>query len=151
MSFSISRAPELTISRLLFLTVLLAGCVQLPPSPQDLQAKKFEAVPDKAVIYLVRDYPDHSERAATIWLGDATMITTYAGTYYRWEVAPGAHRITGYGADTGSITLRAEPGRLYFVQQRIAPLGRFAQSYFQVVSEPQGRTAVMRAVLLGGS
>ena len=60
------------------------------------------------------------------------------------------HRITGYGADTGSITLRAEPGRIYFVQQRISPFNRFVHSYFQVVSEPQGRAAVMRAVLLGG-
>jgi hypothetical protein len=136
---------------LLLLSIVLAGCVQLPPSPQDLQAKKFEAVPDKAVIYLVRDFPDHSEQAATIWLGDAAMITTYAGTYFRWEAAPGTHRIAGFGGDTGSITLRTEPGKIYFVQQRVAPFVRFVQSYFQVVSEPQGRAAVMRAVLLGGS
>lgn len=137
--------------RYLFLAFLLAGCAQLPPSPQDLQAKKFEAVPDKGVIYVVRDHPDFSDAAATIYLGDAAMITTYAGTYYRWEVAPGTHRISGFGGDTGAIALRVEAGRLYYVQQRVSIFFRFAQSYYQVVPEPYGRAAVMRAVLLGGS
>lgn len=37
--------------RLLVVAVVPAGCVQLPPSPQDIQAKKFESVPDK--VYFV--------------------------------------------------------------------------------------------------
>ncbi len=134
----------------LLVAILLAGCAQLPPTPQDIQAKKFETVPDKAVIYLVRDHPDFSDRAATIWLGDAAMITTYPGTYFRWEVAPGTHRITGYGADIGTITLHAEAGRIYYVQQQLSPFLRYPQSYFYLVSEPYGRSAVMRAVLVGG-
>ena len=138
--------------RTLLLVVVLAGCVQLPPTPQDLQAKKFEAVPDKAVVYLVRDYPDFSDVAATIFLGDESgMITTYAGTYYRWEAAPGTHRISGFAGDMGAIVLRVEAGRIYYVLQRVSPFFRFAQSYYQLVPEPQGRAAVMRAVLLGGS
>lgn len=138
------------IWRVLLIAVLLAGCAQLPPTPQDIQAKKFETVPDKAVIYLVRDHPDFSDRAATIWLGDAAMITTYPGTYFRWEVAPGTHRITGYGADIGTITLHAEASRIYYVQQQLSPFLRYPQSYFYLVSEPYGRSAVMRAVLVGG-
>ena len=131
------------------IALLLAGCVQLPPTPQDLQAKKFEAVPDKAVVYLVRDYPDFSDAAATIYLGEAAMITTYAGTYYRWEAEPGTHRISGFPGDMGAIVLRVEAGRIYYVQQRVSSFFRFAQSYYQLVPEPQGRAAVMRAVLLG--
>lgn len=130
--------------------LLLAGCVQLPPTPLDLQAKKFEAVPDRAVIYLVRDYPDFSDRSATIWVGDQVTITTYPGTYYRWEVAPGTHRIAGYASDIGTITLQAEPNRIYFVKQQLTPFMQWPHSYFYLVSEPQGRAAVMRAVLLTG-
>lgn len=137
--------------RILFLAVLLAGCVQLPPTPQDIQAKKFERVPDKAVVYVVRGFPDFSENGATIWLGDSATITTYPGTYYRWEVPPGRHRIVGFGGDTGAITLAAEAGRIYFVQQRVSRFFRYDQSYFQLVDERQGRAAVMRAVLLGGT
>lgn len=130
--------------------ILLAGCVQLPPTPADIQAKKFEVLPDKAVIYLVRDYPDFSDNAATLWLGESAMITTYPGTYYRWEVAPGMHRITGYGPDIGAIMVQAEAGRIYYVLQRLAPFLRFPSSYFQLIAEPAGRNAVMRSTLVGG-
>jgi hypothetical protein len=130
--------------------VLLAGCVQLPPTPADIQAKKFEALPDKAVIYLVRAYPDFTDMAATIWLGESVMITTYPGTYYRWEVDPGAHRITGYGPDIGAIIVQAERGRIHYVMQRLAPFLRFPHSQFQLLAEPYGRAAVQRSTLVGG-
>jgi hypothetical protein len=136
--------------RALLSAILLAGCAQLPPTPQDLQAKKFEAAPGKAAVYLVRDHPDFSDAAATVYLGDAVMVTTYAGTYYRWEAEPGTHRVTGFGADVGAIVLQLEAGRIYYLQQRVSMFFRFPQSYFQLVPEPQGRAAVMRAVLLGG-
>src|SRR5882672_5195579 len=134
---------------LLLVSLLLAGCVQLPPTPQDLQAKQFEALPDRAVIYVVRDYPDLISAGATLNLGDTGMITTYPGTYYRWEVPPGAHRISGYAGDSGSITVAAEAGRIYFVQQRLAPFMPFPQSQFFLIAEPYGRAAVQRAVLVG--
>lgn len=137
--------------RNLVLAVLLAGCAQLPPTPQDIQAKKFEPVPDKAVIYLVRDYPDFSDAAGTLWLGDAATITTYPGTYFRWEVKPGEHRIAGFGADAGAVTVRTEAGRIYYVLQRLSPFMRFPQSQFWLIDESHGRAAVQRAVLLGGS
>ena len=136
--------------RALLFSIILAGCVQLPPSPQDLQAKRFESVPDKAVIYLVRDIPDFSDRPATITLDDAATITTYPGTYYRWEVAPGVHRIAGFAGDSGVITLDTEPGKVYFVQQRLSLFLRWQQSYFYPVSEGYGRAVVMRSELIGG-
>jgi len=136
---------------LLLGSMLLAGCVQLPPTPQDLQAKQFEALPGKAVIYVVRDYPELIDAGATLKLGDTGMITTYPGTYYRWEVPPGAHRIAGYAGDSGSITIAAEAGKIYFVQQRLIPLMSFPQSQFFLIADPYGRAAVLRAVLVGGS
>jgi hypothetical protein len=135
---------------LLVVVMLLAGCVQLPPTPADIQAKKFEVVADKAVIYLVRAFPDFTDNASTIWLGEAIMITTFPGTYYRWEVEPGAHRITGYGPDIGTITVPAEAGRIYFVMQRLAPFLRFPSSSFAFVADGNGRAAVMRSTLVGG-
>lgn len=134
----------------LLIAIVLAGCVQLPPSPQDLQAKRFETVPGKAVIYLVRDIPDFSDRPATITLDDAATITTYPGTYYRWEVAPGVHRIAGFAGDSGVITLDTEPGKVYFVQQRLSLFLRWQQSYFYPVGADYGRAVVMRSELIGG-
>jgi hypothetical protein len=138
------------ILRALLLSILLAGCVPLPPTPQDLQAKEFLAVPDKAVIYLVRDYPDFNHLPATIWLGDNITVTTHPGTYYRWEVEPGKHRIAGFGVDSGFITLEVAAGRIYFVQQRLVPWMRYAMSSFHPLAEPQGRSIVMRGVMIGG-
>lgn len=138
--------------RVLAVATALAGCAQLPPTPQDLQAKRFESVPDKAVIYLVRALPDFNDGPATIWLGDADTITTYPGTYYRWEVAPGRHRIAGFAADTGSITLQTEPGKVYFVQQRVTPVtwlrSQQPQSHFYPIAEGNGRAVVMRSQLI---
>jgi len=134
---------------LIALTLALAGCQQLPPTPEDLQAKKFEAVPDKAVIYVVRDSQDFSNVQAQISIGDKLLLKTYPGTYYRWEVPAGKHTITGYAEDIGTITVQVERGRIYFVQQRVSGM-RMPSSRFYLVSEPEGRAAVMRAVLLTG-
>ncbi|HXV12457.1 MAG TPA: DUF2846 domain-containing protein [Burkholderiales bacterium] len=138
--------------RILLAAVLLcAACAPLPPSPADLQARKFE-IPDggRAAIYVVRDVAGFNDDGATLLLDGTTMITTYPGTYYRWEVAPGTHRIAGYASDSGNISVNVEAGRIYFVQQWVAfgmlgPRSRFAQ-----VPTDEGRAAVMRSELIGG-
>jgi hypothetical protein len=137
--------------RILMLVVVLAGCAPLPPSPQDLEAKRFELVPGKAVIYVVRDYPDVSREAATLMLDDNMMGSTYPGTYFRWVVEPGRHRIRGFAGDAGSITIDVAPDRMYFIQQTYTRgFTGFGQSFFRPVPEPYGRGAVMRGELVGG-
>jgi hypothetical protein len=134
-------------SLLIGLILALAGCQQLPLTPEDIQARKFEAVPDKAVIYVVRDNPDFSGIQAQIDLDDSVKLMTYEGTYYRWEVAPGTHRVRGFGGDMGSISVQVERGKIYFVQARVA--GRFqAETAFQLVTEAEGKAAVLRSVLI---
>lgn len=129
--------------------LLLAGCAQLPPTPQDIQAKRFEPVAGKAVIYIVRDNVgaqiDHS-----LWLDDAIMITTHIGTYYRWEVTPGSHRITGGGASTAAITLNVEAGKLYFVHHVVNGVQWITayQTALQRLDDQTGRARVAQASLL---
>jgi hypothetical protein len=137
--------------RVLLVALALAGCTQLPPSPHEIQAKRFEpAAPGMSVIYIMRDYPDN-DLAATIVLDGAASITTYPGTFYRWEVPSGQHRISGMAADTGAITLQTEPGRIYFVQQGVNPFARTPMSHFYRVDENQGRVVVMRGQLVPGA
>jgi hypothetical protein len=136
------------IWRFVLLSILLAGCsMQLPLTPQDLEARRFEAMPDKAVIYLVRDSLDFSNIQSQIRVGENLLLMTYPGTYYRWEVPAGRHTITGYGQDSGKITVEAQQGRIYFVQQRVTHM-MVTHSNFALVSEEQGRAAVLRSVLL---
>src|SRR5262245_35021758 len=130
----------------LFAAVLaLAGCVGLAPETQDVEAKKFEPLAGRAVIYLVRGEPLYSDRPVPVWLGNMMLITTHPDTYYRWEVPPGTHRISGHDTDFGTITVAAEPGKVYFVEQQLS--WRYDISYFTLVEEPHGRAAVRRAAL----
>ena len=132
------------------LLTALAGCAPLPPSPADIQAKRFEPVAGKAVIYVVREYPDFTPDVATLMLDDNMMGSTYPGTYFRWEVEPGRHEIRGYAGDAGRFILDAAPDRMYFIQQSVTRTFGFAQSFFRPVPEPYGRAAVMRGELAGG-
>lgn len=136
----------------LLVTVILAGCVApLPLSPADVQARKMEAPPPgMGVVYLVRQDPDHNRVPASVTLGDTHMITTYPGTYFRWEVSPGRHLISGAFADNGMITVQVEPGRTYYVQQWTQPWISYASSFFQPVSEAQARAIISRSVMAGG-
>ncbi|MPZ41942.1 MAG: DUF2846 domain-containing protein [Betaproteobacteria bacterium] len=102
-----------------FLTVLfLAGCVQLPPTPQDLQAKRFEPVPGQSVIYVVRTPLDSSE-PQTLMLNQRATIATLPGSYFRWEVPPGRHHIEAFGFGSESLTLITEPGGIYFLEHTV--------------------------------
>ncbi|HEV7801452.1 MAG TPA: hypothetical protein VGP15_10275 [Burkholderiales bacterium] len=141
----------LRLLRLPLLALVLAGCGQLPPTPQDIEAKRFEQAAGKAVIYLVRDMPDISREAATVMLDDNMMGSTYPGTYFRWVVEPGRHQIRGFAGDSGAITLDVGPDRIYFVQQSYdRGFSGFGHSFFRPVPEPYGRGAVLRGELVGG-
>ena len=129
--------------------LVLGGCVALAPDSQDVAAKQFQPLPDKGVIYLVRGEPLYSDRPVPVWLGNLLMITTYPDTFFRWEVLPGTHRISGHDTDFGTITVAAEPGKVYFVMQQLSY--RHDISYFTLIEELDGRAAVRRAALLKGN
>jgi hypothetical protein len=103
------------------------------------------------VIYLVRNDPDISREVGTVMLDDQMMGSTYPGTYFRWVVEPGRHQIRGYAGDAGSMTIDVGADRMYFIQQSVSRLFHgFAQSFFSFIPESYGRTAVLRAQLVGG-
>lgn len=142
------KQKEVSMWRVL-LVLLIAGCAQLPPGPQDIQAKKFESVADKAVIYIVRT-PMDSNEAGTVSLDDNAQITTFSGTYYRWEVAPGPHRIAGYAGETGLVQIDAQAGKIYFVQHTVrgTPRSGWLYSNLQQIGDQEGRRLVMQSRLL---
>lgn len=132
------------------LFIWLAACSQLPPSPQDLQAKRFEPVPDKAVVYVFRQEPDFTRDGAPVTVDGLMQGTTYPGTYLRLELAPGSHRIAGFASDAGMIDLHLAAGEIRFVQQSVMRgfIGP-ARSQFRLVDPYHGRQAVLRSVLAG--
>jgi len=129
--------------------LVLAGCVQLPPTPEDIQAKKFEIPPDKAVIYVVRAAMDSLE-VSGLTLDDGAPITTHPGTYYRWEVAPGRHRVAGFAAANESVVLTTQAGTAYFLEHTVIGSRRVgpASTFLRQIDEREGRALVSRATLL---
>jgi len=130
--------------------LLVAGCAQLPPPPGDAEAKRFESVPGKSVIYVARQLVA-SDAGSTLLLDERTSITTFRGTYYRWEVEAGTHRITGFGAGGENVTLNTAPGKIYFLQHTVMThLSNSSPilSTLREVDDQTGRNLVSRATLL---
>jgi len=128
---------------------MLAGCATREPGPQEIRSKKFEAIPDKAVVYIYRDRLDFSRAPVSLMLDGQGLGSIYAGTYYRLELAPGGHRIAGFAGDAGVFEFAAAPGRLYFLKHSVTRITGFDQSFFFPVGEEQGRNAVLQYEYLG--
>lgn len=133
----------------LVMALTLAGCQQLPPSPQDIEAKKFESIPGKAAIYVVRD-PFSAGVGAAVWLDHGAQITLFEGNYYHWVVEPGSHTIAAIGVSSASITIQAQAGKIYFVHYRVEGSTRtgVVSSALELVGDQSGRALVRQAVLL---
>src|SRR5262245_2465039 len=65
-----------TMWRILLTALLVAGCAQLPPAPEDMQAKKFEPAGNRSVIYISRQLLDSPE-GGVLTLDERSTITTY--------------------------------------------------------------------------
>jgi hypothetical protein len=144
----------LKISLAIIATVVsLAGCASMSTGPGSSAATPaIQGTPGKAVIYLVRTRPDTSYLTGALTLDDQMIGATYAGTYLRLEVAPGRHRIAGYGQDTGAITLDTQADRIYFVQHSVAGSWRAQSphSFFTVIDEARARARMAGAVNAAG-
>ena len=127
---------------LLIAILMLASCAQLPPLPGDAAAKRFEAVPDRAVIYVARHALERNF-VAPIKLNDEMMGSTYRGTYMRLVVPAGSHRITGLAGDNGLIDIQARPGQIYFINQTTWGYDALSNSKFELVDAQYGRSVVL--------
>jgi len=126
--------------RELLALILLAACA----GGALAQAGKPEAVPGKAVIYLLRSDPDAYQKPAEVYLNDGKPVALYLGHHVRWVVAPGTHRIQCAAPDTGRLTLRVEAGKIYFVRQDVAGITA-PMSTLRLISDREGREALQRS------
>jgi len=129
------------------LTLVVLGCAQIPPSAQETEAKKFEAVPGKAVIYVAQN--PIGQYGAGLTFDDGTLITTWPGTFYRWVTAPGTRAIrSSEGNLNASIKLQTDPGKVYFVQHYVTGIrGSTTDARLERVSDRVGRQLVVGATL----
>lgn len=127
--------------------LILAACAQIPPSPQEIEAKKFEPVAGHAVVYIVQRATGPT-LAVGLALDDNTQITTWTGTFYRWVVKPGAHKIENTAPLNDSITLQLEAGKIYFVEQWVTGWrGSVTNSRLHRLDDRAGRQMVRTSTL----
>jgi hypothetical protein len=125
------------------LMLAAAGCVTpLPPSPQELAAKRFEPVPGKAVVYVFRDAVNFASVQAPIALDGNQIGASYGGTFFYQVVEPGTHRLAGMFGDTGSMQFSVQAGQLYFIQQNVLVNFGMVTSFFAAVDASEGRSRV---------
>lgn len=131
------------------LSLAAAGCAQLPPTPADIAAKKFEPLPDKAVIYVVRQ-PMDSQEPAGLMMENGEQVTTLPGTYYRWEVSPGTHRILSLTPHSVTLTIDTQPGRIYFVRHTVIGTLRTGPTLAALtpIDERLGRSLVLGSEMI---
>lgn len=126
-------------------TVLaIAGCAQIPLSPQEIADRKMETVPGRAVVYIVQDPYSTYNYGAGLTFDDGTEITTWPGTFYRWVTTPGVHTITNTEGNLNArITLQVEAGKIYFVQHWVTGLrGSTTDTRLSLISATVGRALV---------
>ena len=140
--------PTLLILALAIL--LLPACTLGPraPAEKDAEARLFRPVPDKSVIYLLREYGDIYTLEVKVGLDGEDVGSTWPGTYHRWEVEPGEHTIVSYTGPPATLALQAEPGGIYYVWQDIN-VGRLReQSGLYQVDKTTARLVLDQAYLV---
>lgn len=100
----------------------LAGCAASPgivSSPDaDRQAKLFLSSADTAAIFVYRDSGWAGGPPLMLVRNGRIATWTWPGYFVLFEVPPGAQSLLSLGgANVASLTINAEPGRVYYVSQ----------------------------------
>jgi hypothetical protein len=131
--------------KLLFLLLFFASaCAPLAPAPN--HGETFQPPANKALIYIVRPVFD-SLSPAPLSLDGIGILSTFRGTYFRWEIAPGIQRVETSGSPSSAVTIHAEAGGIYFVRHTTVSSSRtgLISSVLTRVDAPTGRRLVLEA------
>jgi hypothetical protein len=132
------RTGAFALVLLLGVIGLVTGCASTPQASDDRDkaAKQFGTHPASATLYVYRI--DTSTDDSVLWIGERIIGATLRNTYFRVNLEPGRHVLTGMGHDDGRLPIDVRPGMLYFVALTVAA----GQSRFELVPEAIGRKAV---------
>jgi hypothetical protein len=128
----------------------LCACASVPMArpERDLDAKRFEAPPDQALLYVYRDETFGSAIKLTVVVDGRQVGDTAAHTFLLVPVAAGRHEVVSKSEKDSTVELTAENGKAYFVWQEVK-MGLFAaRSELHVVSVEDGRKAVATCSLI---
>jgi len=131
-------------------SMFLSGCETVPMAHNnaDEQAKEFVVAENKANIYLYQKEPYSSALGIKVALNDKPAGKLAADTYYKWSVAPGEHEIASLTRNSVLLTIDAQPGQNYFVEQQIDTGVWVSRSRLNEVDEKIGKKAILSSRLI---
>lgn len=141
------------LSLLYFSIPLLVQCASVSHAPAEdsESAKGFEALDDRAVVYLYRPGRAIGAALATqIQVNGIDAGGTGPGSFFRWELKPGKYTFSASTNESSkTAALDVEAGKLYFMEQneRLG-LTQGGRVTLNVVDEAKGKKAVTGMKLL---
>ncbi|MEC4718430.1 DUF2846 domain-containing protein [Noviherbaspirillum sp. CPCC 100848] len=122
-------------------------CVTVPLAlaEEDVAAKRFEALPDKVRIYLVRPFTVEPIKRSQVFVDQQLVAEMAPLTYVVIDVDPGLHHI-GVRTDVdAAISLRTDAGKLYYVQYSLSQLFGNYSGQLKTMDEAPGRSALLKS------
>lgn len=135
-----------TLPLIVLLLAVLGGCASTPQAQRDRDAevKQFRTHPATSAIYVYRTDTYIEEDDTDLYVDGRLIGATLQRSFFRVDVNPGAHRLTGMGPDQGSLTIETRPDQVYFVE--LSVLG--GNSHFSVVAPQIARAKLIACCLL---
>ena len=105
----------------LLIAMLLAGCASTPQASRerDADAKQFVSHPATAAIYVYRADWSPVGDDSVLYVDRRLIGSTLPATYFRVDVQPGKHVLSGYGYDAGKLGIDVRPGDIHFVSLNV--------------------------------
>ena len=132
------------------MATLLTACAtsDFATETEDAAAKRFEATPDMASIYIYRDDNVMINTSISVSIDGQLVGVTGNDTFILATVEPGEHRIVAKGENTDELVVDAKAGENVFVQLGVG-LGAFTnRANLILMDQDQGMEAVRGTRLL---
>lgn len=82
-----------------------------------MEAKRFEAIPELATLYIVRKRMSDQRNHVRVSIDGTNEVDTIPYSFARIRLKPGSHRIgLRWEGSTSSLTVAARAGEIHFVE-----------------------------------
>lgn len=127
------------------LLLFVAGCASTPQASRerDAEARQFGTHPAFSTLYVYR--PDYGgDEDTVLWIDGRLIGATLPRSFFRVNVNPGKHTLSGMGNDNGIFAFETRPGEPYFVELYVIN----GHSRYRQVPPEHGRPAIDRCCAL---
>ncbi|MBU0509761.1 DUF2846 domain-containing protein, partial [bacterium] len=92
------------------LTLLISGCASVPMAPmdEDVKAKTFSTLPEKASLYIYRHESFGGAIPMSLSVNGKSIGQTAAKTYFRLNLAPGKYSVESHAENVSNLSLNME-------------------------------------------